>query len=145
MKNKQSKKLISIKVTYLGKDLRQLTGKKTEIISMPEGSRSGDFFDLFQECYPEIFKKFGPGYLGFTLNKEKPHVLTLLKDGDQYEFTTGSDDEILEDELAKQSGGKEAVVELSKGKLEMPKWMECACAQREKVSGTFYYASQGIN
>lgn len=125
MKNKHSKKLIRIKVTYLSKDLQQITGKKKEVIRVPQTFTSGDFFDLLQERYPEIFKKFGPGYLGFTLNKEEPHVLTLLKNGDHYEFTTWTDEEILEDELAKQFIGKEAVAELPKREFKMPKWMEC--------------------
>ena len=105
MKNKHSKELIKIKVIYLSKDLQQITGKKKEIIRVPKTFRSGDFFDLLQERYPEIFKKFGPGYLGFTLNEEKPHVLTLLKEGDQYKFITWTDEEIFQSEI--QQNGDE--------------------------------------
>jgi len=120
------KKLIRIKASYLSKDLQQITGKKKEVFQVPQGFRSGDFFDFLQERYPEIFKKFGPGYLGFVLNGEKPHVLTLLKDGDHYEFTTWTAKEILKDEFAKQFKEKGAIIELPKGELEIPKWMECS-------------------
>ena len=120
----KKRRLIRIRVSYLSGDLQRLTGKKEEIVSMPEGSRSGDFIDFFQERYPEILKKFGPGYLEFTLNREKPHVLTLLKEGDRYEFTTWTDEEILKHDL-QQLEETGAMMELPKGKFKMPKWMEC--------------------
>lgn len=120
----KKRRLIRIRVTYLDKGLQRLTRKKEEIISIPEGTRSGDFLDFLQERYPAIFEKFGPGYLGFTLNEEKPHVLTLLKEGDQYKFITWTDEEIFQSEIQrfKESG---AIVELPKGEFKMPKWMEC--------------------
>lgn len=121
----KKRKLIQIRVTYLNEDLQRLTGRKEEIISVPEGIRSGDFFDLLEKRYPTIFKKFGPGYLGLVLNGEKPHVLTLLRDGDHYEFTTWTDEEILQDELAKRFRGEGAIMELPKGEFKMPEWMEC--------------------
>lgn len=124
--NKQKKRrLIRIRITYLTEDLQQLTGKKEEIISIPEETHSGNFLDFLQKRYPAIFEKFGPGYLGFALNGKKPHVLTLLKDGDHYEFTIWTDEEILEDEIAKQFERKGAVVKLSRGEFKMPRWMEC--------------------
>ena len=119
------KKLIRIKATYLSKDLQQILGKKKEVFQVPQGFRSGDFFDFLQERYQEIFKKFGPGYLGFVLNGQKPHVLTLLKDGDHYKFITWTAKEILEDEFAKHLKEKGAIIELPKGKFKMPKWMGC--------------------
>ncbi len=129
-------KPILIRVTYLTEDLQWLTGKKEEKISVLPGARSGDFFDYFEEQYPEVFKKYGPGYLSFTLNDTKPHVLTLLKDGDHYKFAIWTDDEIFQDELIKQLQETGAIEELPKGELMMPKWMECTwrrvpCGQDE--------------
>jgi len=115
---------IRIKVSYLDKKLRKLAGKKEEEISMLRGARSGDFIDLLIEKYPAVFEKFGPGYLGFTRNGKKPNVLTLLKNGDHYKFTIWTDEEILEDELAKRLKKSGAVMELPYD-LKMPKWMDC--------------------
>ena len=122
MKNPKS---IRIKVVYLNKDLQRITGEKGEVIRMPPGSRSGDFMDFFIERYPKMFKEFGPGYLGFELNGERPHVLTPLKNGDCYEFTTWTEEEIVQDEAAKRLEKEGMLMKLPKRKFEMPKWMEC--------------------
>jgi len=122
MKNLKS---IRIQVIYLNKDLQRITGKKSEVIDMPQGSRSGDFIDFLMERYPKIFKEFGPGYLGFELNGERPHVLTPLKDGDCYKFTTWTEKEIIQDELAKRLEKEGLLMKLPKGEFEIPKWMEC--------------------
>ena len=122
MKNLKS---IRIQVIYLNKAIQRITGKKSEVIRMPHGSRSGDFIDFLIEHYPKIFKEFGPGYLGFELNGKRPHVLTPLKNGDCYEFTTWKEEEIVQDELAKRLEKEGILMKLPKGELEMPKWMEC--------------------
>ena len=118
-------KFIRIKIIYLSKELQRIAKRKREIVRMPDGSRSGDFMDFFIERYPKIFKEFGLGYLGFELNGERPHVLTSLKDGDRYEFTTWTEKEIAQDKLAKRLEKEGTLMKLPKGKLEMPKWMEC--------------------
>jgi hypothetical protein len=117
--------LIKIKVTYLSKDLQRITRKKGEVFRVPGDFRSGDFIDFFQERYPEIFEKFGPGYLGFTLNGEKPHVLQRLRDQDHYEFSTWTKEEIFVDEISKHFRESIAIIKLPKEEFEMPKWMEC--------------------
>ena len=126
MKNLKKKKTIRIRVTYLSKELQRFTKKIKEIIQMPIGSRSGDFLDFLQERYPQIFEKYGPGYLGFERNGKRPNVLTFLKDGDHYEFTSWTKKEIIQDELAQRFKETGAVIELPKGEFKMPKWMECA-------------------
>jgi hypothetical protein len=126
MKKKPKIKLIKIKITYSDKNLQQITGKKSELIKVPQDFKSGVFFDLLQERYPEMFKKFGPGYLGFTLNEKKPNALTQLQDGDHYELITWTDEEILIDESLKCFKEKGRAMEISKENFKMPKWMECA-------------------
>ena len=107
---------------------------------MPRGSCSGDFIDALIEKYPQIFKKYGPARLGFERNGKKPKVFTRLKDGDHYEFITWTDEEILEDELAKHLQKSGATMELPY-ELKMPEWMDCtwrrdACGKDEcKICG----------
>lgn len=127
MKNpkKPRAKNIRVKVVYLNDDLRQITGKAEEIINMPHGAVSGDFLDFLEKRYPQIFEKYGLGYLGFVLNGKCPKVLTPLKDNDCYEFTTWTKEEIIEDELARLIE-KNAIIELPKGEMKMPEWMECS-------------------
>ena len=122
MKNLKS---IRIQVIYLNNDLQRITRKRSEVIRLPQGLRSGDFIDFLIERYPKIFKEFGPGYLGFELNGERPHVLTPLKNGDCYKFTTWTEEEIVQDELAKRLEKEGILMKLPKGDFEMPKWMEC--------------------
>ncbi len=125
-----------VKVVYISEDLQKLVGKREEAIEMPVGSRSGDFIDLLQERYPEIFDKYGPGYLGFDLNGKRPHVLNLLKKGDCYRFITWTEKEVTYNKLAKQFEKRGAVMKLPKEELKMPKWMECtwrriACGKQD--------------
>lgn len=121
----KKQKSIRIRVTYLTDNLVKVVGKKEEVIRLPEDSRSGDFLDYLMERYPRIFEKYGPGYLGFMRNGEKPKVLTLLKDGDRYEFADWADKEILEDEIAQRLKELGMVVGLPYGEFKTPTWWEC--------------------
>jgi molybdopterin converting factor small subunit len=80
-------KPMKINVSYRDK-LIGITGKIGEVIEIAEGSTSGDFINLLQEIYPEIFERFKPGYLGFELNNRMIEASQVLKDGDSYVFCT---------------------------------------------------------
>ncbi|MBI2122380.1 MAG: hypothetical protein HYT98_04655 [Candidatus Sungbacteria bacterium] len=121
----KKQKSIRIRMAYLTKNLAKIVGKKKEVIHLPAGSRSGDFIDFMIERYPQVFEKYGPGYLGFTRNGEKPKVLMLLQDGDQYEFADWTDEEIRMDDTAKRLSELGAVMELPHGEFKPPAWWEC--------------------
>ena len=53
------KKLIRIKATYLSKDLQQILGKKKEVFQVPQGFRSGDFFDFLHAQFHQLYLKGG--------------------------------------------------------------------------------------
>lgn len=118
----KKQELIRIHAAYLTDNLAKIVGKKKEIINLPVGSRSGDFINYMVERYPEVFEKYGPGYLGFILNGEKPKVLTLLRDGDRYEFVDWTEEEIRKDDVIKRLKESGAVMELPHGELKPPAW-----------------------
>lgn len=121
----KKRKSIRINITYLTKNLSEIVGKNKETIRLPAGSRSGDFMDYMIKRYPQIFEKYGPGYLGFTRNGDKPKALTPLNDGDHYEFADWTDKEIIRDEIALRLKELGAVMELPHGELKPPMWWEC--------------------
>jgi hypothetical protein len=118
-------KTLRIRAAYLDDKLVKIIGRKEEVLTISASSRSGDFINFMIERYPKVFEEFGPGYLGFELNGKMPKALTPLKDGDRYEFIVWTDDEIAKHDAVERLKSMRAGMELSRGELKPPAWMEC--------------------
>lgn len=75
-------KPIEIKIFY-DKNLKEITGKNSEISMVSEGLSFANFLYFIFSSYPEIQRKFPPGKLGFLLNGKKPLDNDILKHGDE--------------------------------------------------------------
>ena len=84
------KKEISVDIIY-DKELKKITGKYAERLSIPSGSTSLDFVNLLLKKYPGI-KKVPPARLGFERNNKIPKASQVLEDRDRYEFVIHDND-----------------------------------------------------
>ena len=63
-------------------NLEKITGIPFEETMVQDDFTFADFLHSLFVSYPEIPRKVPPGRLGFLLNKSKPEVFDVLKDGD---------------------------------------------------------------
>ena len=80
---------ISINIIY-DKELKKITGKYAERLSIPSGLTSLDFVNFLLEKYSKI-KKIPPTRFGFERNSKIPKASQVLEDGDRYEFVVHDD------------------------------------------------------
>jgi len=78
-------KPIKIKIFY-DEELKKITGKDSEETIASEGIDFATQLYFIFSSYPEIQKKFPPGWLGFLLNGREPKEKDVLKDGDKLEL-----------------------------------------------------------
>ncbi len=76
---------MTIKVKY-SKELECLTGKNKEDMIMSLGAPFEFLLQSIFSSYPEIFKRYKPGKLGFHINGKPPKNFSPLLDGDEVEF-----------------------------------------------------------
>ncbi|MDO8471438.1 MAG: hypothetical protein Q7S49_02415 [bacterium] len=84
------KEKIAINIIY-DKELKKITGKYAERLSIPSGSTSLDFVNFLLEKYSKI-KKIPPTRFGFERNSKIPKASQVLEDGDRYKFVVHDDD-----------------------------------------------------
>lgn len=79
--------LTPIRITILyDAQLQTLTGTSHDSAMASRGCPFGSILRCLLTDFPEIYERFPPGVLGFTLNGKPPKFFEPLKDGDVIHF-----------------------------------------------------------
>ena len=79
---------ITVNLHY-DKQLQKITGKEQETVKTSCGCPFDILLSIVFTSYPEIKKRYPPGFLGFTLNGAVPTAGSTLSEGDAVCFSVG--------------------------------------------------------
>ena len=80
--------MIALTITY-DSVLQEITGLPDHPVVLDEGKTFADLMNGVRSTFPEIFEKYPPGVLGFTVNGVPPSdvdVFSSIDDGDVISF-----------------------------------------------------------